>query len=57
MNPFRPEFDTKINWSVNGIPDGNTQVGQVYVVPGAPRSVISRIYKAPAQVPSQNPVE
>ena len=43
--------DQKVLWSVNGIPKGNNNVGLISISQN-----YSAIFKAPAQVPEQNPV-
>jgi hypothetical protein len=54
--------DTAVNWSVNGIPDGNASVGQICVLASnpcaAPPGAISGSvdYLAPAATPTTNPV-
>ena len=50
---FKSDFRYQINWSVNGIPDGNSSVGKIVTV----GTSLSRVYQAPAQVPGNNPVE
>ncbi len=55
-------FYKNINWSVNGIPDGDNNVGKIVFISSPPPDggmfqAISRFYDAPAQVPDNNPVE
>ena len=50
-------FTSNKNWSVNEIPGGNSDVGHIQALAGAPATVHDRLYKAPAQVPNDNPVE
>ena len=48
------------NWSVNGIPDGNADVGKIVppAVPGTSwQEMFAVVYEAPGKLPDQNPVE
>jgi hypothetical protein len=54
--------NTSVNWSVNGIPGGNTVFGQICLVGSNPcqvvaSSIASQVdYLAPGSIPSPNPV-
>ena len=50
-------FTNDKNWSVNAIPDGNSEFGWVKRYEGAPATMTGRLYKAPAKVPDHNSVE
>lgn len=52
---FDYQFQNPRNWSVNGVPNGDSKVGTIIKSPI--REVTSAIYKAPAIVPDNNPVD
>ncbi len=50
LGPLRIEYPN-MNWSVNGIPKGNSSIGIISASQSG-----SAIFQAPAQIPQQNPV-
>ena len=54
--------DANVTWTVNGVPNGNTSIGQICATSASPclapssSSPAAVVFLAPADVPSQNPV-